>query len=956
MVDSMLNYCNPAESPMFRINQECLAILVQANDIDSLQPFGGMPGLMTALETNAETGIRGDSGDLYCRHKAFGPNLYLEEQPFPTVVVGFFRLALLGFKDTTIILLLCCSVLSALIEIKRNGPVEGLRDGVIIFSAIFLVVYFGLICRYIKSLIRRRRLSKNKKLSWVVRHGKMQQISDSEVVVGDIVCLQAGNLVPADGLFIEGTSSFNVDGGFDWSHSNYYKNPSLFTGAKVKEGNCRMLVVSVGRSTERGRSLRSVSCTQKNDNQESGLQVSIENTNSRLEKIWVSLSLLILVVQLFECFLPNSDKCDGSHNPDPKGVKNTVEDLMNESAKLMKKQGIKGSGLVAVLSILLFALRDGLPLGIFISFVYASNKMKSHGAIVRRLPACATISSITTICTGMTNDLILQHSEMADLWIGFDCIKDVSTEVSREVLAILQDVVCAYASCCGEGNALSYWARNVLGTDMVDFSTSCTILDNKSLDINDNSCGLMLKKHKEAGRVLHVHWNGELEKILFMCSHYCQGDGTLQTLDDDKKELLNREFQKIAFNGLQVLAFSYKQVNQEEKYPSNFKEGEIEEDDPDDTEETLKPLEHGLIFLALVSMKNPYPPEVREAIQDCRACGVSFKLVVDTDITTSRIMALHSGVLRPEDEIEGAVIDASDFHKRGEEERMNAIDKIHVMANCSPTDKLQFVQCLKQKNNVVAVSGSCFRDCPSLKEADVGIFMGDLNVAEDADIVVLNKNFLTIFTIMKLGRCVCESIKKFLQLQLTLNITAFTVNFIFAIAGKEVQLIFPFQVLWINLIMDVLGALALATRIVEIPGDSAVNSADDPFITRTMWRSIAVQSLFQIATLIILEMKGKVFFHKADESVLKTMINSCYVFCQVFSLITAMVLFKKKKTFVHKNFLLVSSVVGMIIVVLEVGLIEIMAIIAHWGNLNSKQWCLSMGIAALLVPIGCLAN
>ncbi|CAI9773389.1 unnamed protein product [Fraxinus pennsylvanica] len=93
MADSMLNYGNPAEVPMFRINQECLAILVQANDIDSLQPFGGMPGLMAALETNAETGIRGEAGDLYRRHKAFGPNLYLEEKPFPTVVDGFFRLA-----------------------------------------------------------------------------------------------------------------------------------------------------------------------------------------------------------------------------------------------------------------------------------------------------------------------------------------------------------------------------------------------------------------------------------------------------------------------------------------------------------------------------------------------------------------------------------------------------------------------------------------------------------------------------------------------------------------------------------------------------------------------------------------------------------------------------------------------------------------------------------------------
>ncbi|CAI9773394.1 unnamed protein product [Fraxinus pennsylvanica] len=123
-----------------------------------------------------------------------------------------------------------------------------------------------------------------------------------------------------------------------------------------------------------------------------------------------------------------------------------------------------------------------------------------------------------------------------------------------------------------------------------------------------------------------------------------------------------------------------------------------------------------------------------------------------------------------------------------------------------------------------------------------------------------------------------------------------------------------------------------------------------------MWRNIAVQSLFQITTLTILEMKGKVFFRESDESVLKNMINSCYAFCQVFSLITAMVLFKKKKTLVHKNCLPVLSVVGMIIVVLEVGLIEIMAIIAHRGNLNSKQWCICMGIGALSVPVGCLAN
>ncbi|CAI9773387.1 unnamed protein product [Fraxinus pennsylvanica] len=877
----MLNCGNPAVDPMFRVNQECLAKVVQVNDSDSLQPFGGMPGLMAALETNAETGIRGDAGDLYRRHKAFGPNLYME-QTCPVVVDGFFRLALQGFKDTTIILLLCCAVLSAVIGIKRNGPVEGLRDGVILVSAIFFVLYFGLICRLIKSRMRQRRLSKNKKHVFVVRHGKMPKISDSEVVVGDIVCLQAGNQVPADGLFIEGNSLFKLDDNFFHGYSNYYKNPSLFTGAKVFLPLTVYELLSVGKNTERSRLMRSLSSTQKNDNQESKLQISIDNTNSRLEKIWLSLSLFILVVQLFRCFLY---VCDDSYNPDPKGVKNTVEDLMNESAKLMKKQGTKASGLVAVLSILLFALRDGLPLGIFVSFVYASNKMKSHGAIVQRLPSCATIGLVTTICTGTTNDLALHHSKMADLWIGFDCIKDVSTEVAREVLKILQVGVCAYASCNGQGNALCYWAHQVLGIDLVEFNNSCTILDIKSPDLNRNSCGLVLNKHKEAGRVLHIHWNGEFEKMLSMCSHYCEGDGTMHILDEDKKDLLNREFQQIASNCLQVLAFAYKQINQEEE------KGEIEEDDADDNEETLKPLEHGLIFLALVSLKNPYAPKMRQAIQDCRAAGVAFKLVVDTDITTARIMALYSGILRPEEDIEGAITEASDFRKKDREERLKTIENIHVIANTSPTDRLQFVQCLKEKNKIVALTGLCTRDCPSLIEADVGIFMGNLSGAEDADIVVLNKNVSPIFTIIKLGRCIHESVKKFMQLQLTLNITAFTVNFVFVIARREVQLL-PFQVLWINLIMDVLGALALAIRFVELRGESGVQDVDDPIITRTMWRNIAVQSLFQITILMIVQLKGSNFFHEADETVMKSMTNGCYVFCQVFGLITAMMMFK----------------------------------------------------------------
>lgn len=251
-IQSYSNYINPHvnEPKSFTISQEILAKLVESND-------GSLPisEVLIALQTDVEIGIRGDATDLDNRHKAFGSNLNDEEYTNDQAK-DFQELIFDALKDSSIILLLCCAVLSLVIGIKRNGLEGGLFDGAIIFLTILIVVNFGVICRYFKA---RRMLIKNlsrwEKFIGVIRCGKLLQIAVHEVVVGDILWLKSDDVVPADGLVIQGNSSLKIDDGavHELEFDNNSKYISMFTGAKVVAGCCRMLVISVGKNTERSK-------------------------------------------------------------------------------------------------------------------------------------------------------------------------------------------------------------------------------------------------------------------------------------------------------------------------------------------------------------------------------------------------------------------------------------------------------------------------------------------------------------------------------------------------------------------------------------------------------------------------------------------------------------------------------------------------------------------------------
>ncbi|XP_016488354.1 calcium-transporting ATPase 12, plasma membrane-type-like [Nicotiana tabacum] len=961
----------------FSISVKQLAHIVENNSNNKgkflCQNTSVIQHLFHALETNTDSGILGDSNDLYRRRKAFGSNTNSEGRSPSSNSKGFDRLILEAFKDTTVILLLCCAALSLVIGIKMNGLQEGLFDVLLIFLPIMIVVNFGFTYRFFKAIWVKKKMAKQKKVVWVLRHHQMLQIPVSEVVVGDILFLETGNEVPADGILIHG-NSFKLDDGL--IDEQLSQHPSLFTRTNLVEGNCQFLVTAVGKNTERCKLTELVASSQHDGM--SQIHRSIDEMSSFLEKLWLSLSLLILVVQVFRCFLWKSWCCDNDRNPDPKGVKNTVEEIMNEATKYMRrKRGgtNKVNGLVAMLCILLFSLKDGLSLGIFIILIYASKEIKkAHQTIVHKLPACANVALVTTLCLSKSLDLVVKHKMMADLWIGFEKILNLPADSGgaedshvEEVLNALLEGICMNITGGVNDDSLLIWAEKVLGGDIDELLGSCTILRRDNLYPSKGLCGLLIKRNKEGGKFMHVHWKGEPNLVLSMCSHYYDINGTMQTLDDGKREMFYRNIESIISNGVKCFGFAYKKVKtkqEKENYPIDSEENTIAKD--------------GLSLLGIVVLKNPYSPELRQTIEMCRESGIEIKLMVDEDLHTARVMALNSGILRVEEDIQGAIIEAAEFRSSSKEAQISMSHKFKVLANSSPADRLLLVHCLRAKNReLVAATGTCIRDLPYLKGADVGIFIGE-NCADlakkDADITVVDSNFGMIPAILILGRYVCTNIEKFIQLQLILNISAFTSSFILLIFNptSEEQLT-PFQLLWVNLVMEVLGALFLAIITSAVKPESLefhqvmMNCSKTtttnygtgaPIITKNMLMNIGVQSMFQVTLLLILSKKGRVIFH-LDETLLSTMIFNSYVLCQVFVLIISAIEITKTSIFkgnIRRNpwrkcLFIASVVIVGIIVALQVILIQIMSKIAHWKKLGMKQWSISIGTAALSLPI-----
>lgn len=918
------------EAAGFQIDADELGSIVESHDLKKVKFHGGVDGIANKLATSCTDGLSTDNETVLTRRQElFGVNKFQESE-----ARSFWLFVWEALQDMTLMILGVCAFVSLIVGIVMEGWPVGAHDGLGIVASILLVVFVTATSDYRQSLQFRDLDKEKKKISiQVTRNGYRQKMSIYDLVPGDIVHLAIGDQVPADGLFLSGFSVLIDESSLTGESEPVMvnaQNPFLLSGTKVQDGSCKMLITTVGMRTQWGQLIATLS---EGGDDETPLQVKLNGVATIIGKIGLFFAVVTFAVLLQKMF--GRKLLEGSH----------WSWSGEEAREILEYFAI-------AVTIVVVAVPEGLPLAVTLSLAFAMKKMMNDKALVRHLAACETMGSATTICSDKTGTLTTNRMTVVKTCFCMN-VKDVSksgdasalcSEIPNSVLKTLLQSI--FNNTSGEVVATKGKKREMLGTP-----TEIAILD-YGLALGgdfqaERQAGKLLKiepfnsTKKRMGVVLELpegglraHTKGASEIILAACDKVINSNGDVVSLDETLRNNLNATIEQFATEALRTLCLAYMDLE------NGFS--------PDDA----IPLS-GYTCIGIVGIKDPVRPGVKESVALCRSAGVTVRMVTGDNINTAKAIARECGILTDD----GIAIEGPVFRELSQEEMLKVIPKIQVMARSSPIDKHTLVKQLRTTfNEVVAVTGDGTNDAPALHEADIGLAMGiaGTEVAkESADVIILDDNFSTIVTVAKWGRSVYINIQKFVQFQLTVNIVALVVNFASACVTGSAPLT-AVQLLWVNMIMDTLGALALAT---EPPNDELMKRAPvgrkGNFISNVMWRNILGQSLYQFLVIWFLQAYGKTIFHLDGPDAnltLNTIIFNSFVFCQLFNEVNSR---EMEKIEVWEGMLdnyVFVTVIG-VTLFFQIIIIEYLGTFANTTPLSFFQWFVSVFFGFLGMPI-----
>lgn len=933
----------PTSTGEFPIGPEQLASISREHDTASLQQYGGVAGVSNLLKTDLEKGINGDDADLLRRRNAFGSNNYPRKKGR-----SFFMFMWDACKDLTLVILMVAAAASLALGIKSEGIKEGWYDGGSIAFAVILVIVVTAVSDYKQSLQFRDLNEEKRNIHLeVIRGGRRVEISIYDLVVGDVIPLNIGNQVPADGVVITG-HSLSIDESSMTGESKIVhkdsKDPFMMSGCKVADGSGTMLVTGVGINTEWGLLMASIS---EDTGEETPLQVRLNGVATFIGIVGLSVAVLVLAVLLARYFSGHSRNTDGTKQFIPGKTK--AGHAIDGAIKIIT---------VAV-TIVVVAVPEGLPLAVTLTLAYSMRKMMADKALVRRLSACETMGSATTICSDKTGTLTMNQMTVVEVYAGGSKVDPPhQLERSPKLRTLLIEGVAQNTNgsvYVPEGandievsgspteKAILNWGLQV-GMNFVTARSESSILHVFPFNSEKKRGGVAI----QTADSVHIHWKGAAEIVLACCTGYIDANDQLVEIDEEKMTFFKKAIEDMASDSLRCVAIAYRPY-EKEKVPDN--------------EEQLAHWslpEEELVLLAIVGIKDPCRPGVKDSVQLCQKAGVKVKMVTGDNVKTAKAIALECGILSSlADVTERSVIEGKTFRALSDSEREEIAESISVMGRSSPNDKLLLVQALRRKGHVVAVTGDGTNDAPALHEADIGLAMGiaGTEVAkESSDIIILDDNFASVVKVVRWGRSVYANIQKFIQFQLTVNVAALVINVVAAVSSGDVPLN-AVQLLWVNLIMDTLGALALAT---EPPTDHLMDRSPvgrrEPLITNIMWRNLLIQAMYQVSVLLVLNFRGISILgleHQPTEHAIKvknTLIFNAFVICQIFNEFNA----RKPDEYnifkgVTRNYLFM-GIVGFT-VVLQVIIVEFLGKFTTTTRLNWKQWLISVAIGFIGWPL-----
>ncbi|XP_010523745.1 PREDICTED: putative calcium-transporting ATPase 11, plasma membrane-type [Tarenaya hassleriana] len=909
----------------FGIEPDELASIVRNHDTKSLTSNGGVEGIAERVSVSLTEGVR--SSDLSSRQKIYGENRFAEKP-----ARSFLMFVWEALQDITLIILMVCAAVSIGVGVATEGFPKGMYDGMGIFLSIILVVMVTAISDYKQSL-QFRDLDREKKkiIIQVTRDGHRQEVSIDDLVVGDVVHLSIGDRVPADGIFISGYNleidESSLSGESEPSHVNKVK-PFLLSGTKVQNGSAKMLVTTVGMRTEWGKLMETLS---EGGEDETPLQVKLNGVATIIGKIGLSFAVLTFVVLCVRFVVQKAREGDL--------MKWSSEDALT----LLDYFAI-------AVTIIVVAVPEGLPLAVTLSLAFAMKKLMSDRALVRHLAACETMGSATCICTDKTGTLTTNHMVVNKVWVceNIQARQEASGNVFE--LELSEQVQCVLLQAIFQNTGSEVVTDKEGNTQILGSPTERAILEfglllggdfhsqrreHKILKIepfnSDKKKMSVLTAPPEGG--VRAFCKGASEIVLRMCEKVVDSSGEPIPLSEEQVRKISGVIEGFASEALRTLCLAYKDLDEA---PS----GDIPEG--------------GYTLVAIVGIKDPVRPGVREAVQTCQAAGITVRMVTGDNISTAKAIAKECGILTEG----GLAMEGSEFRNLPPHEMRAIVPKIQVMARSLPLDKHTLVNNLRKIGEVVAVTGDGTNDAPALHEADIGLAMGiaGTEVAkENADVIIMDDNFTTIVNVARWGRAVYINIQKFVQFQLTVNVVALIINFVSACITGSAPLT-AVQLLWVNMIMDTLGALALAT---EPPNDGLMKrppiARTASFITKAMWRNIIGQGIYQMIILGVLNFSGKKLL-KLDgpdsTAVLNTVIFNSFVFCQVFNEVNSREI---EKINVFKGMFKSWVFTGVMAatVTFQVIIVELLGTFASTVPLSWELWllCVLLGAFSMVVAV-----
>ncbi|XP_053329559.1 plasma membrane calcium-transporting ATPase 3 isoform X2 [Spea bombifrons] len=1008
--------------------------------------YGEVSGLCRRLKTSPTEGLSENAADFEKRRQIYGMNFIPPKKP-----KTFLQLVWEALQDVTLIILEIAAIVSLGLsfyapsgeESENCGNVAtgghddneseaGWIEGAAILLSVICVVWVTAFNDWSKEKQFRglqSRIEQEQRFS-VIRNAQVIQIPVAELIVGDIAQIKYGDLLPADGVLIQGNDlkidESSLTGESDHVRKSVEKDPMLLSGTHVMEGSGRMVVTAVGVNSQTGIIFTLLGAggeeEEKKDKKATKSAVSphhITAANAFLNSSYINAkkqdgAVAMEMQPLKSAEGGEMEEREKKKTSIPKKEKSVLQGKLTKLAVQIGKAGLVMSAITVIILVLYFvietfvvegkvwlaectpvyvqyfvkffiigvtvlvvAVPEGLPLAVTISLAYSVKKMMKDNNLVRHLDACETMGNATAICSDKTGTLTTNRMTVVQSYIGdvhYKARPDPSS-LNPKALDLLVNAIainCAYTTkilppekdgalpqqvgnkteCALLGFVLDMQRDYQLVRDQIPEETLYKVYTFNSVRKSMSTIVCL----PNGGYRLYS--KGASEIILKKCSNILNENGDLRTFRPrDREEMVKKVIEPMACDGLRTICIAYRD------FPGV----------PEPEWDNENVIVTDLTCITVVGIEDPVRPEVPEAIRKCQRAGITVRMVTGDNINTARAIAAKCGIIQPGEDflcLEGKEFNRRIRNEKGEieQERLDKIwPKLRVLARSSPTDKHTLVKgiidsTIGEQRQVVAVTGDGTNDGPALKKADVGFAMGlaGTDVAKEAsDIILTDDNFSSIVKAVMWGRNVYDSISKFLQFQLTVNVVAVIVAFTGACITQDSPLK-AVQMLWVNLIMDTFASLALAT---EPPTESLLlrkpYGRNKPLISRTMMKNILGHAVYQLIIIFTLLFVGEIIFDidsgrnaplHSPPSEHYTIIFNTFVMMQLFNEINARKIHGERNVFdgIFSNPIFCSIVLGTFAV--QVLIVQFGGKPFSCSPLNTQQWlwCLFVGVGELV--------